>query len=148
MPLSGFKVRGNRRLADILVDSLGDLEKKVMLEVQRGGSVSVADVCAGFDHAYAYTTVMTTLDRLYKKGLLERRKEGRAYFYELRFSAEDMEREATADIIGQLLDSSLSPIAPVLACIVESISERDLLLLDELERLVRQKRSELGDGAQ
>ena len=28
----------------------------------------------------AYTTVMTTLDRLYKKGLLERRKAARAFF--------------------------------------------------------------------
>ena len=55
------------------------------------GEVAVRDVCRKLEQTLAYTTVMTTLDRLYKKGLLVRRKQDRAYFYEARFSRLEME---------------------------------------------------------
>jgi hypothetical protein len=36
-------------------------------------------------------------------------------------------------------------VEPVLACIVDAISDRDRELLDELDRLIKAKRRELGD---
>ena len=54
-----------------------------------------------------------------------------------------MERGIAEDVIAHLFDNSLGRAEPVLACIVDSVSERDLLLLDELERLVKEKRLEL-----
>ena len=86
---------------------------------------------------------MTTLDRLYKKDLLIRRKEGRAFLYQVRFSPEEMERTIATDIIERLFDTSTGSVEPVLACIVDSVSERDRELLDDLERLVRAKKAEL-----
>ena len=130
-------------MSDAVVDSLGELELKVLEEVRRLGESNVGSVCEVLDRSYAYTTVMTTLDRLYKKGLLTRTKSGRAFYYKVRFSAEEMERGLTEDVMSTLLDVNPSRVTPVLACIVDSVSERDRELLDELERLVKEKRLEL-----
>jgi predicted transcriptional regulator len=44
--------------------------------------LSVRDVCMRVKRTkLAYTTVMTTLDRLHKKGLLARTKDGNAFLY-------------------------------------------------------------------
>ncbi|MEO6655649.1 MAG: BlaI/MecI/CopY family transcriptional regulator [Pyrinomonadaceae bacterium] len=143
-----FRLRGFQRLSEAVMDSLGELEQKAMLEVRRRGETNVAGVCSAFDDSYAYTTVMTTLDRLYKKGLLERRKEGRAFFYAAKYSPEELERGMAEDVIDRLLGTGVGRVEPVLACIVDSVSERDLLLLDELERLVKEKRLELEKESQ
>lgn len=146
MLVQKFRLRGYRPLSDAIMDSLGDLELKTMQEVRRQGETNVANVCSGFSDYYAYTTVMTTLDRLYKKGLLTRRKEGRAFFYAAKYSQEEMERGVAADVIERLLDNSIGRVEPVLACIVDSVSDRDRDLLDELERLVKEKRLALENG--
>ncbi len=143
MPNSNFRLRGFQRLSYAVMDSLGELERKTLNEVRRQGESNVARVCSALDESYAYTTVMTTLDRLYKKGLLKRRKESRAYFYTAKYSVEEMERSMAADVIERLLDNRIGRAEPVLASIVDSVSERDRLLLDELERLVKEKRPEL-----
>lgn len=141
---SSFRLRGFRRLSDVILDTLGDLELKTLEEVRRRGEANVGSVCDAFGQTYAYTTLMTTLDRLYKKGLLERRKEGRAFYYTAKYSVEDMERGVAEDVIGHLLEPGTGNAEPILACIVDRVSKRDLLLLDELERLVAEKRRELG----
>lgn len=143
MSHSKFRLRGFQRLSDAVMDSLGELERKTLDEVRRQGESNVARVCSGLDEPYAYTTVMTTLDRLYKKGLLSRRKESRAYFYAAKYSVEEMERSVAEDVIESLLDNSVGRVKPVLACLVDSLSDRDRLLLDELERLVKEKRLEI-----
>lgn len=139
-----FRLRGNQRLSDVVLDSLGDLERRVMIEVRRLGESNVTSVNRALGDAYAYTTVMTTLDRLYKKGLLDRRKDGRAFQYTAKYTIEELERGMAEDIIGRLFETSTGKVEPVLACIVDSVSERDMVLLDELERLVKEKRLELG----
>ena len=83
---------------------------------------------------------MTTLDRLYKKGLLARAKEGRAYLYSPRVTREEFERGVAEDVLGGLLDRTADGAEPLLACIVEAVSERDRALLDELQRLVEEKK--------
>jgi predicted transcriptional regulator len=87
---------------------------------------------------------MTTLDRLHKKGLLTRRKEGRAFLYSPRVTRAEMEQGVTKDVIDGLLgNTAATGVEPVLACIVDAVSERDRELLDELDRLVKEKRREL-----
>jgi BlaI family transcriptional regulator, penicillinase repressor len=49
----------------------------------------------------AYTTIMTIMDRLARKGVVERKKAGRAYVYRPRLSAED----ARAQALGQVLEN-------------------------------------------
>jgi predicted transcriptional regulator len=144
MKIPRFLLRGFRRPGEALIASLGQLERDVMKEIWRNqAETSVRQVTEAFGDRVAYTTVMTTLDRLYKKGLLKRRKIGRAFLYSPCFSPEELERGVAADVMNNLLNAENESVAPILACMVDAVSERDRQLLDELERLVRQKRLEL-----
>jgi predicted transcriptional regulator len=109
----------------------------------RETGVSVRDIHLAFNERLAYTTLMTTLDRLYKKGLLDRRKEGRAFFYSPCFSPDEFERGVAREVINMLIGRSSDGVEPILACIIDAVSEHDRAMLDELDRLIREKRREL-----
>jgi len=142
-----FKLRGFKRPGEVITPELGPLEREVMEMVwgrqETGGEASVREVYLAFNQRLAYTTLMTTLDRLHKKGLLNRRKAGRAFRYSPRVSSQDFERGIARDVIDTLIEKSEGGAEPVLACIVDAVSERDRDLLDELDRLVKEKRREL-----
>jgi len=106
------------------------------------GSATVRELIEGGYEGLAYTTVMTTLDRLFKKGLLTRSEEGRAFRYAARLSREDLQREAAGNALRQLLDANPASSLP-LSFLVEILSERDRKLLDDLQRLVEEKRRQL-----
>lgn len=143
MKVPQFKLFGFRRPREVVGSPLGKLERTVMEQAWERGRVSAGDIYNAFGGRMAYTTWMTTLDRLFKKGLLGREKEGRAYFYTPRVSREEFERGMAEDVLGGLLDRSSGGGEPLLACIVEAVSEHDRALLDELHRLVEKKRREL-----
>jgi predicted transcriptional regulator len=143
MKTSRFLLRGFRRPREIACFALGKLERQVLEETWRLGEVSVRDVHRAFEERIAYTTLMTTLDRLYKKNLLARRKDGRAFVYSAVVSQEEFERGIKEDVVDGLLGHGADEVQPVLACIVDTITERDRELLDELERLVQEKKREL-----
>jgi len=125
---------------------LGPLEVLLLRFLWQHGGATVREVVESGQISGAYTTLMTTLDRLHKKGLLDRQPEGRAF----RYSARQTEEEYTGDMvrgaIRQLLGSATSS-AP-LSFLVEAVSEHDLSLLDELERMIDRKRRELDEGKQ
>jgi predicted transcriptional regulator len=135
-----FTLRGFRRPRETVRHALGRLERKVLEELWRSGEVTVRELHDRFDRSAAYTTLMTTLDRLYRKGLLERRKERRAFVYTPRVSREEFDRVVAKELIDGLLGRNAEP---VLACMVDAVSEHDRALFDELERLVREKRRKL-----
>lgn len=143
MKIPKFVLRGFRRPREVMTLALGQLEREVMDELWHCGEMSVRDVHQAFDERAAYTTLMTTLDRLYKKGLLNRRKSGRAFFYAPRVSRAQFEQGIREDMVDGLLGPNAEGIEPVLSCIIDKVSERDRGLLDELERLVKEKRREL-----
>lgn len=145
MNIPGFTLLGFKRPREVVCQTLGKLELQVMEATWRRGEVSVREIFKSFDEYFAYTTLMTTLDRLHKKGLLNRRKDGRAFLYSPRVSREQMEQGVARDVIEGLLggETTAAGVEPVLACIVDAVSEHDRELLDELDRLVKQKRREL-----
>ena len=117
---------------------LGALEAQVMDEVwSRGGELRVRDVHAALQRRLAYTTVMTTMDRLYKKGLLERRKEGRAFLYSARIDRRQFVVNAGVGLIRGLLEREGEP---ALSFLVDAVTDRDRGTLDRLERLIREKK--------
>jgi predicted transcriptional regulator len=143
MKTSRFLLRGFRRPREIASFALGKLERQVMEETWRLREVSVRDIHRAFEERIAYTTLMTTLDRLFKKKLLERRKEGRAFVYVPVVSRDELDHGIKEDVIDGLLGHGADGVEPVLACIVDTLSEHDRELLDELERLVQEKKREL-----
>jgi len=54
----------------------------------------------------AYTTIMTILDRLARKGAVERSRVGRAYLYRANLSAEDARRHAVGQVIENFFGGS------------------------------------------
>ena len=135
-----FLLRGFRRPSEVASLALGKLERQVLNEAWQRDEVSVRDIYLAFDEKIAYTTLMTTLDRLYKKQLLHRRKVGRAFLYRATASRDEIEGAVTAELVDNLLARNADEPLPVLSSLVDAVSDRDRALLDELERLVREKR--------
>ena len=124
---------------------LGRLEQQVMDDLWgRGRPASVRDVREGLGAALAYTTLMTTLDRLYKKGLLERTKDGRAFVYTPRVSRDQLQRGLLTRALDGLLGRGTEAARPVLSTLVETVGRHDRQLLDELERMVADERKRRG----
>jgi predicted transcriptional regulator len=122
--------RGTSHLAAIF----GPLELRVLEALwARGTAAAVKDLRPQFP-GVAYTTLMTTLDRLFRKGTLSRFKSGRAFFYQ---------PTATQDELLTLLPGTNAAMRPILSMFVDTVGQRDGALLDELEALVRARREEL-----
>lgn len=111
---------------------LGPLERRVMEFVwDHDTAVTVNDVLvAPGIQGLAYTTVMTVLHRLWRKGYLSRKRAGRAYAYRVRRTRDDH----VASLVGEVLASS-NDRHGVLMSFVRKVPPDDL---DELRRLIRQ----------
>ncbi len=100
---------------------LGPLELKVLKALwQQRCASTVRHLQAAFPKL-AYTTLMTTLDRLHRKGLLRRSRLGRAFSYEPDCSQDEL--------LGQMVST-----------LVRAVRQADIDVLDELEALVRAER--------
>jgi predicted transcriptional regulator len=92
---------------------LGDLESAIMTELWRSGQpVKVREVLERLDTGkkLAYNTVMTVLDNLHRKGWVDRRRDGKAYWYWPELGRE----EAAARALRDVLQSSGNPQAVLL----------------------------------
>jgi predicted transcriptional regulator len=121
----------------------GPLELSVLEVLWRlGREASVRDLKEHFPGT-AYTTLMTTLDRLYKKGVLSRTKSGRAFRYLPVATRDGLESAFASEALDEIVASFSSPsaIRPLLSTFVDAVSRRDALILDELEELLRARRS-------
>jgi predicted transcriptional regulator len=138
-----FRIRGFRAPREAVLSSLGPLERRVLETAWKLKKANVRDFVDIFDNELAYTTIMTTLDRLYKKGYLDRELNGRAFVYSARVTQEEMQIGILGDVITGLLDSATKSVRPVLASIVDSVGAKDRKLLDELERMVKEKKASM-----
>jgi predicted transcriptional regulator len=123
--------------------SLGRLESDLMQILWSRSECNVRDVVQQLDRPLAYTTVMTTLDRLYKKGLLDRRMPDRAFLYSARLSRQEWERLRAENILAGFLDGPHASSELLLSSFLDAVGRHDAVLLDELEKKIRRKRREL-----
>ena len=119
---------------------LGELEKQVLQYFWQTESADAKQVHAHFAKRRkgSLNTIQSTLDRLFKKGLLQREKQGHAFQY-----SASIQRHA---FIGQLIktvtrDYSDSDENPLLAAFTSISSDLDEQQLQELERLIEQRRA-------
>ena len=111
---------------------LGELEAQVMRRIwDRDGPVTVRDITDDLrrDRPIAYTTVMTVMDNLRKKGWLRRTDHGRAYRYEPIVSGD----EYSADVMRQGLAASSDPAAALMR-FVGKLSAEEASALEEAYR--------------
>jgi predicted transcriptional regulator len=122
---------------------LGHLETTVMEILWEQGASNVHDVSRHLARPLAYTTVMTTLDRLYKKGLLDRQKQDRAFLYTPLYSRREWEQKRAGEFMAGFLAGPTPARDLLISSLVEAAGEHDAALLDELEKQIRLKREEL-----
>lgn len=106
---------------------LGDLESAVMdILWDAAEPMKVRDVLERLStpRQLAYTTVMTVLDNLHRKGWVERNLEDRAYRYRPAIAR----REAAARALREILDSCGDPEA-VLLHFAQSVSQEEIEVL-------------------
>jgi predicted transcriptional regulator len=120
------------------LERLGSLESELMEQIWRLEEFAVRDLHGKLAPRLAYTTIMTTLDRLYKKGLLCRRKAGKAYLYSPALSEREYQGRLTEHFIGLALNGGKFGHA-VLSSFVDAVTETDQEMLDGLDRLVKAK---------
>ena len=123
--------------------ALGPLEVSVMEILWERGESNVRDVVERLDRRLAYTTVMTTLDRLFKKGLLGRHKIQRSFVYLPRLSREQWEQKRAGELVAGFLSGPEPSRELLLSCFLDVVGEHDAALLDELEKKIRERRKEL-----
>jgi predicted transcriptional regulator len=129
-----------------MMETLGHLEATLMEILWARGASTVRDVAPLLDRPLAYTTVMTTLDRLYKKGFLDRRKCERAFIYSPRLSRPEWERKRAGDLVAGFLTGPRPSGELLISCLVDAAGQYDGALLDDLERQIKRKRRELNRG--
>ena len=123
---------------------LGPLEQRLLSALwQRPDGITIRELRDRADIGRAYITIVTTLNRLRKKGLVDRiAVEGTkvvTFRYVPRFTMAEVERDVASNAIRQVL--GLDVAGPLLLSrMVEEISEHDAELLEELGRLVDEKR--------
>ncbi len=121
--------------------ALGSLEKSVMERAWARGQCTVRDLHEDFSERLAYTTLMTTLDRLHKKGLLAREKNGKAFVYTPALTREDLDRTVVREVIGALVQENGGQRMPILSCFLDAITEEDEQLLATLEEEIKKRRN-------
>ncbi|MFZ0637089.1 MAG: BlaI/MecI/CopY family transcriptional regulator [Candidatus Acidiferrales bacterium] len=138
-----LKSRTNQRGRGVADSALGPLEISVMEILWAAGESSVRDVCKRLRRPLAYTTVMTTLERLFKKLFLDRRKSGRAFLYSPRLSRQEWEHGRAGDLVAAYLDGPQPSRDLLVSSLVDAVGQHDEELLEALERKIQERRLEI-----
>lgn len=115
---------------------LGPLEAQVMEVLWDCDECCVRQVLQRLDQNLAYTTIMSTLDRLFRKRLANRRKRGRSYAYSARVSCQDWKDTVARDVVRKLLDGPRSSHEALIACVLEVVRQREPELLKDIETIL------------
>jgi predicted transcriptional regulator len=119
---------------------LGDLEKMVLQYLWEFGSADAKEVHAHFEklRGGSLNTIQSTLDRLFKKGILAREKIGHAFHYRSAVDRNQFIGQLIKDITDDYSGGGKSPLLAAFASMSTSLDDEQL---DELERLIEQRRA-------
>lgn len=125
---------------------LGELESEVLEHLWRSGEADAKDVHAALGKGRGITlnTVQSALKRLYEKRLLRRRKVSHAHVYGACVSKEELGRVVLGGVVEQFLRGEASVMVAAFVDLVEEAGEDHL---DELERLIAERRRQRSRGA-
>src|SRR5688500_14290647 len=121
---------------------LGGLESVVMEILWAKPSQTVIEVEERLrqKREIAHTTVLTTLDRMYRKGYLTREKQSKAFVYSPRYTRNEFERTLAQEVLGALIGHSAET---AFSTFVDLIGN-DPSALDHLEAKIQEKRRQRG----
>ncbi|SRR6266508_551901 len=118
---------------------LGELETAVLEHVWAAGPSDVKAVhrSVGAPRGITLNTVQSTMERLFRKGLLSREKVSHAYVYSPRHTREELGTRMIEEVVSRLLKGEA---VPVLEAFVDLAARTDEANLDRLERLIAERR--------
>ena len=112
---------------------LGRLEVAVMRVLwNAAGPRSIAEVKTEMRGTLAYTTIMTTLDRLHKKGHVSRRRAGKAYLYRALSKRDTIVKSVLRQISAAFFDGDVKALMPHVLGMGEEIGPQELRRLKAL----------------
>ena len=107
---------------------LGELEMAVMRHIwpcgEAGSLAAEVQKALESDRALAITTILTTLDRLNDKGILQREREGKAYRYRAALSEAELQHRIVSGVLGDLIAQFPQAVA---AYVAQQTPETDTL---------------------
>lgn len=132
-----FKV-GRKGLGHVL----GDLEKGIMTILWVRGEATGREVLDEIrsSREIAFTTVLTVIERLVKKGLVVKTRGENAYIYRPRYTRDEFTRQVSQEVLKGVLEISTSS---AVASLVDLLADTDPEELERLSRLIEAKRQEM-----
>lgn len=124
---------------------LGELEKQVLQYLWSSPDADAKQVHAALavKRESSPNTVQSALERLFKKGLLSRVKEGHAYLYRAQIDREHLIAKLIAGVAGDFMVQGESSLIAAFSSISNELDEAEL---DQLEQLIEQQRQQLKKG--
>ena len=115
----------------------GSLEAKIMEILWDGPEMSIKDVKQKLDQEKStnFNTVMTVMNRLVDKGVLEKRMEKRTSLFQPLFSKEEFLRTQSRELTQDLMDE-FGPLA--VNHMLDALDEADPILIEKLEQKIKQ----------
>ena len=92
----------------------------------------------GEERGLVYTTIATVLDRLFIKGLVDRKKAGKTFVYRAKVFRETVLKARAREVVEAVLGDDPRP---AVAALVDAVEAVDPALIDELERVVAERRN-------
>ena len=136
--MKGIRIRPEKQGLRVV---LFDLEAEIMDFVWSGGlaAFAVQEVVDGLASRrdLAYTTVLTTVRRLFDKGLLLRRRDGKRFLYEPKLTRQQFHERLAQELMRSLPQAGRQA---ALATLVDQVAQEDFPALERLEAMIRERR--------
>jgi predicted transcriptional regulator len=121
-----------------LMHIFGELEAKLMTAIWALDEPSGQEVIDYLGSGLNYKTTLTVLNRLVEKGVLNRRKLGRAFVYKAIAPRDEFLSRVFDQMVRGMFDSDFRHIA--LAQMVETVEDLDPQMLDNIANLIQQRK--------
>ncbi|MGE4499072.1 MAG: BlaI/MecI/CopY family transcriptional regulator [Hydrogenovibrio sp.] len=121
---------------------LGELEKTVLQYLWEVPNVDAKHIHSELSkkRGGSLNTIQSTLDRLHKKGLLERNKKGHAFFYQAKVDRDTLIGQLIQDVAGDFIHETENSLIAAFSSVSSKLNEAQL---DELEEMIKQQKTAL-----
>tara|TARA_Y100001956_G_scaffold65377_1_gene66299 strand:- start:526 stop:909 length:384 start_codon:yes stop_codon:yes gene_type:complete len=118
----------------------GDLEKLVLKYLWQTSEADVKQVhrVVSQTRHSSLNTVQSALERLFKKGVLSRRKQGHAYLYQPKVDREGLINKLISNVTSDFIEEGENSLIAAFGSVSASLDDNEL---DALEQLIEQQRS-------
>lgn len=122
---------------------LGDLEKRIMEILWEKGESTIREILPFLpgEPEPSYSTIITVTNRLAKKGLLERKKVKKTFFYRPLYSKDEFYDLVSKKVVKGV--SSLSPYTTMVN-LVDIVAEANPDKMEQLAKLIEEKKLQRG----